>query len=134
MKKRVMITGMFFFVLSVVYLPFTVEAVEEVDFRLRSTMDLYDLCSVKPDNTDYYIPAIYECRGFIEAAVQYHDAVSDKENLKRLICYPKGTTIAEGREAFVIWAEKHRNDKKLMEELPVIGLVRALADKYPCSE
>jgi hypothetical protein len=34
----------------------------------------------------------------------------------------------------VEWVDGHKTDKKSMEELPVIGLVRALADKYPCSE
>jgi hypothetical protein len=139
MKKRVMITGLFFFVLSAVCFPFAAVAVDEgvvdeMDFKLRTTGDLYDLCSVKPDNSTYYIAAHYGCRGFIGGAVQYHDGVSDRKNLKRLICYPKGTTVGEGIQAFLTWAEKHRNDKELMEELPVVGLVRALADKYPCSQ
>jgi hypothetical protein len=134
-----MITGLFFFVLSAVCFPFAAGAedqgvVDEMDFKLRTTGDLYDLCSVQPDNSTYYAAALHGCRGFIGGAVQYHDAVSDKEHLKRLICYPEGTTIGEGREAFVSWAEKHQNDKELMKELPVIGVVRALADKYPCSE
>jgi hypothetical protein len=54
--------------------------------------------------------------------------------MKRLICYPKGATIADGRAAFVSWAQKHAQDKKLMDEIPVIGLVRALAEKYPCKK
>ena len=28
--------------------------------------------------------------------------------------------------------ESNANDKKLMQEMPVVGLVRALADRYPC--
>jgi hypothetical protein len=60
--------------------------------------------------------------------------VSDNENLKRLICYGPDATIEDGRKAFVEWVDGHKTDKKSMEELPVIGLVRALADKYPCSE
>ena len=139
MNKSVLIPALFFFVLSAVCFPFAAGAedegvIDEVDFKLRTTGDLYDLCSVKPENSTYYIAARYGCRGFIGGAVQYHDAVSDRKNLKRLICYPEGTTIGEGVEGFVIWAEKHRYDKALMEELPVMGLVRALADRYPCSE
>jgi hypothetical protein len=139
MKKSVLIPALFFFVLSTVCFTLAAGAedegvIDEMDFKLRTTGDLYDLCSVKPDNSKYYIAALYGCRGFIGGAVQYHDAVSDRKNLKRLICYPEGTTIEEGIEGFVIWAEKHRNDKALMDELPVMGLVRALADRYPCSE
>jgi hypothetical protein len=88
---------------------------------------------VAPDAPEY-IPASFACRGFIEGAVEYHDEVTKRKKMKRLICYPKGATIADGRAAFVSWAQKHAQDKKLMDEIPVIGLVRALAEKYPCKK
>jgi hypothetical protein len=50
--------------------------VGEAHLSLRSTQDLYDLCSVPGDHPDY-APAIYSCRAFLDATVQYHDAVSD---------------------------------------------------------
>ena len=50
--------------------------VGEGNFSLQSTRDLYELCSAPSDHADY-APAIYACRSFIEATVQYHDAVSD---------------------------------------------------------
>ena len=133
MNKKRIIKGVFFFALLAAFLPFSADAVDKTDFNHATTQNLYNLCSVKSDDPNY-IPAIYACRAFMEAAVQYHDAVTDKKALKRLICYGSGATIEEGREAFVAWAEKHRDDKKLMEELPVIGLVRALTEKYPCSK
>jgi len=108
-------------------------AVTEEDFHLESTEDLYQVCSVGSDASDY-IPAIYECRGFIRGAVGYHDAVSDRKNLKRLICYPQSATLADGRLAFVDWAKANIDDQELMREAPVVGLVRALATKYPCSK
>jgi len=40
--------------------------------------------------------------------------------------------VVGGRAAFVAWAQKHLADKKLMNEMPVVGLVRALAERYPC--
>jgi len=58
--------------------------------------------------------------------------VSDRKHLKRLICYQKGATVTDGRAAFVAWAEKNLTDKKRMDELAVVGLVRALAQRYPC--
>lgn len=109
----------------------SVVAVDDDDLDLDTTDDLYQVCSVAPDAAEY-IPASFACRAFIEAAVQYHDEISNRKNLKRLICYPKGATIADGRAAFVAWAEKNAKDKKLMQERPVVGLVRSLADKYPC--
>jgi len=105
--------------------------VGESDFALRTTQDLYDLCSVSKDDQDF-APAIYACRGFLEATVQYHDAVSDGETFKRLICYPDTATLEDARTAFVGWARSNARDGALMQETPVIGVVRALENKYPC--
>jgi hypothetical protein len=52
--------------------------------------------------------------------------------MKRLICYPATATIADGRDAFVAWGAKHKGDSERMNEMPVVGLVRALAEAYPC--
>jgi len=109
----------------------TAIAVQDEDIDFDTTEDLYQVCSVEPGAPEY-IAASFACRGFIEASVQYHDEVTDRKKLKRLICYPKGATIADGRAVFVAWATKHSGDDKLMNEVPVVGLVRALAEKYPC--
>jgi hypothetical protein len=106
-------------------------AIENEDIDFDTTEDLYQVCSVPPGAPEYAV-ASFACRGFIEGAVQYHDAVSDRENLKRLICYPKTATVEDGRAAFVAWAKSRVGMPARMEELPVVGLVRALADKYPC--
>ena len=106
-------------------------AVQDEDINFDTTEDLYQVCSVEPGAAEY-VPASFACRGFIHGAVQYHDAVTDRKKLKRLICYPKTATTADGREAFVAWAKKHMDDETLMNETPVVGLVRALAEKYPC--
>lgn len=110
---------------------FAVAAVDEADFSLRTTENLYDLCSVTSDHPDY-APAIYACRSFLEATVQYHDAVSDGKTLKRLICYPSNANLEDARRAFLAWAEANAGNRKVMAEMPVIGAVRALEDKYPC--
>lgn len=106
-------------------------AVEDADFRFDNTADLYAVCSVAPEAAEYAI-AHQACRAFIEASVQYHDEISARKKLKRLICYPPNATIDEGQQIFVEWAKAHGGDPKLMAELPVVGLVRALAAKYPC--
>jgi hypothetical protein len=108
-----------------------VGGVDEADFSLRTTENLYDLCAVTSDHADY-APAIYACRSFLEATVQYHDAVSDGERFKRLICYPASATLEDARRAFLAWAEANAGNAKRMAELPVMGAVRALEDKYPC--
>ena len=102
-------------------------AVESEDLRFDTTEDLYQVCAADPAS-----PAQLACTGFIEATVQYHDGVADRTEMKRLICYPSGATIADGREAFLRWAEDNKDDATLMGEQPVIGLVRSLAKAFPC--
>lgn len=118
-----------------VSLPLTVNAVEleEEDFDFKTTEDLYSLCSVAPDHPDF-VASIYACRGYIAGAVDYHDGVSKDKKFKRLICYPAATTLKEGREAFVAWANARKDDAALMQELAVVGLVKALASQYPCGK
>ena len=108
-------------------------AVEDDDLRFDTTDDLYAVCAV-PAGAPEYPLANQACQAFIEAAVQYHDAVFDKKHLPRLICYPKSATVQDGKDAFVAWARKNAGNKKLMGELPVIGLVRSLEDRYPCKK
>jgi hypothetical protein len=103
----------------------------EDDFSLRSTRDLYELRSAPSDHADF-APAIDACRSFVEATVRYHDAVSDGNTLNRLICYPSSATLEDARTAFVAWAKSNARGKALTSEMPVMGVVRALEDKYPC--
>jgi len=106
-------------------------AVEDKDFSFASTQDLVRICSVEAADPAHTAAQV-ACTAFIEATVQYHDAVSNQKQLKRLICYPQGTTIADGRAAFLAWAQKNAGDTKRMAEMPVVGLVRALSKTYPC--
>lgn len=106
-------------------------AIEDDDLRFDTTKDLYNVCAVPADAAEFPLTN-QACRAFIEAAVQYHDAVSDKKNLPRLICYPSTATIQDGKNAFLAWAKKNAGNQSRMGELPVIGLVRSLEDKYPC--
>jgi hypothetical protein len=111
--------------------PALVGAVEDEDLNFDTTEDLYAVCSTTSDQPES-VATSFACRGFIEATVQYHDAVSDRKTMKRLVCYPEATTVGDGRRAFLAWAEANKDDAKLMGEMPVVGLVRALAETYPC--
>ena len=122
------------FVLSATVLVLTATsalALEKNDYDFLSTQHLYNLCAAPTDHGDFPT-AIYACRGFIAGAVQYHNGVSDLKELPRLICYPSGTTLKDGENAFIAWAEANKDNKELMSELPVQGLVRALSEAYPC--
>ena len=109
-----------------------VAAIEDKNIAFDTTEDLYRVCSVDAADPSYTAAQV-ACTAFIKATVEYHDLVSNQKQLKRLICYPQGTTIADGRTAFLAWAQKNAGDAKLMGELPVVGLVRALAKTYPCT-
>jgi hypothetical protein len=106
-------------------------AVQGSDSDVYDVRDLYTTCSVAPNSAEY-TEASAGCLGFIGGAVQYHDAVSDRKHLKRLICYPKGETVTDGRAVFVEWGKNNLDNEERMSELAVVGLVRALAEKYPC--
>jgi len=106
-------------------------AVEEKNFSFDTTEDLVRVCSVEASDAAFTASQV-ACTAFIEATVQYHDAVSNKKQLKRLACYPQGATIADGRTAFLAWAEQNKGNAQRMGEMPVVGLMRALAKAYPC--
>ena len=108
-----------------------VAAVEDGDFAFETTEELYHVCSTDTADPNH-ASAQLACTAFTKATVQYHDAVADRKHLKRLICYPQGTSIANGQTAFLAWAKQNAGNAKLMGELPVVGLVRALAKAYPC--
>jgi hypothetical protein len=108
-------------------------AVQDANFKFDTTADLVAVCAT-PASTPEYPVANQACRAFIEATVQYHDEISDRKHLKRLICYPTNATIDDGKAALASWALTHISDQKLMGEQPVVGLMRSLAAKYPCKK
>ena len=101
-------------------------ALNEQSFNYDTAKDLIEVCSSEAES------AAFGCRAFLEATVQYHDAVSDRKKMKPLICPPKGTTIAQAREAFLAWGQKHADRADYMKEIPVVAVVRALGAAYPC--
>lgn len=106
-------------------------AADPEDYGFDTTEDLYEVCST-PAGAAEHVPAALSCRAFIEATVQYHDQVTNRQNLKRLVCYDETATIEDARVAFVEWGGKNKGNKKLMKEQPVVGLMRALSIAYPC--
>ena len=111
--------------------PALAHATDPATFTLKTTEDLYVVCST-PNSDPTRVQAINFCAGFLLGVVSYHDAVSDRRNLKRLICYPTGATRDQGIQAFVDWASSHQQDQKFMSDPPVMGAVRGLAAKWPC--
>jgi hypothetical protein len=109
------------------------KAVDDPALSLKTTEDLYKVCSADANDPRQH-EALALCEGFLIGIVSYHDAVTDAKNLRRLICYPTSVTRDEGISAFVAWAAAHQQDKKFMNDPAVVGAVRGLASKWPCSQ
>jgi hypothetical protein len=106
-------------------------AIDISNFTLKTTEDLYRVCSTAAEDP-LRQQAIDFCEGFLLGVVSYHDGVTDREHLKRLICYPPTATRDQGIQAFIDWAAAHQKDQKFMNDPPVYGAVRGLAAKWPC--
>ncbi|NCA68897.1 MAG: hypothetical protein EOM91_02115 [Sphingobacteriia bacterium] len=104
----------------------TWSAAETSVFDYETAKDLLAVCTSEQD------AAVLACRAFLEATVQYHDAVSDGRRMKRLVCYPGGLTVEQARATFVAWGEQHADNAERMSELPVVAVVRSLAAAHPC--
>jgi hypothetical protein len=106
-------------------------AIDPSDFTLKTTEDLYQVCSTPLDDP-LRAQAIAFCEGFLVATVSYDYAISDRKHLKRFICFPETATRDEGIQVFVDWAKENQQNQKYMNEPPVYGAVRGLAAKWPC--
>ncbi|WP_328987844.1 Rap1a/Tai family immunity protein [Thiorhodovibrio winogradskyi] len=106
-------------------------AADPEDFHFDTTENLYQVCST-PSDLPEHVPAALACRAFIEATVQYHDQIVGREDVKRLVCYDTTTTVEDARQTFISWGKKNLRQQKLKTEQPVVGLMRSLAEAYPC--
>ena len=120
-------------VLSLTVAPSFLSAADLKSFELKTTRDLLDVCTMPSDNPSRK-EAVHYCMGFLEGAVGYHNALTTHKDMKRLTCYPSGTTREDGALAFIAWAQARRDDQKVMSEAPVIGLMRSLSAQWPCKE
>jgi Rap1a immunity proteins len=106
-------------------------ATDSANFVLKTTEDLYRVCSTA-SNDPLRVAAINFCEGYLLGVLNYHDAITDREHLKPLVCYPQTATRDQGVQAFIDWAASHQQDRKFMNDPPVVGAVRGLASKWPC--
>jgi hypothetical protein len=106
-------------------------ATDAANFTLKTTEDLFVVCSTASSDP-LRAEAINFCEGYLLGVEGYHDAVTDRKHLKPFICYPPTATRDEGIQAFVDWAARHQQDRKFMDDPPVVGAVRGLAAKWPC--
>jgi hypothetical protein len=101
-----------------------------VDYHVPTTGDLITLCSVSADDPLYEAARGF-CLGYIDAAMDYHAALTAGPNYKAIVC-PQGTVSREEVVTVVLeWSKS--NGRHLKSEAPVHGVMRALVEKWPCS-
>jgi hypothetical protein len=103
--------------------------VTEDDFMLKTTRNLVDLCTARPDDP-HAREAIQMCQGYLLGAYHYHTAESAPN--ERMVCLPpdrpaRNETVAQ----FVDWAANH---PQYQNELPVETAFRFLTEKWPCKQ
>lgn len=132
MRFRTLLTTALALALGAIWWSGPASAVEKRSFWISDTAGYLDVCTVPTDDPQR-AEAIHFCLAYMDGVVDYHDALSDHEDMKRLICYPETATLEQGVLVFIDWAQDNQGDKKLMGEPHVIGVVRALSEKWPCT-
>ena len=105
-------------------------AVTPENYDVTTTGDLVELCSVSADDP-LYEAAMGFCLGYIDAAMDYHAALTAGPKYNAIVC-PKGTVSREEVVGVVLeWSKT--NAQHLQSEAPIHGVMRAIVAKWPCS-
>ena len=121
------LAGLLFVVAMVV--PTYAGAVTEEDFKVKTTRNLLNLCTVSADDPQYK-EAIHFCHGYLVGAYAYYMAEQSGEGSKPLVCLPDPPPSRNAAIAmFIDWA---RARPQYMDERPVDTEFRFLAENWPC--
>lgn len=108
--------------------PAVVLAVDSVDFEVKTTKNLLNLCTVNSED-NLYAEAINFCHGYLIGAYHYHH-VSKKGEAQ--VCVPEPQPSRnEMISKFIGWAKSH---PQYNNELPVETEFRFLMETWPCSK
>jgi hypothetical protein len=98
--------------------------------QVTTAGDLIELCSVSVDDP-LYNAAMGFCLGYIDAALDYHAALTAGPTNAAITCPP--TTVSREEVVVVVVDWSKRNARHLKSEAPVQGVMRAVSEKWPCS-
>ena len=115
---------------TALFLPLAVSAAAPQDHQVTTTGDLIELCSVSADDP-LYNAAMGFCLGYIDAALDYHTALTAGPKYDALTCPDTEVTREEVVTVVVEWSR--RNAQYQDSEIPVTGVMRAVSEKWPCS-
>lgn len=100
------------------------------DHQVTTTEDLIELCSVSADDP-LYNAAMGFCLGYIDAALDYHAALTAGPEQTAITCPDPSVSRKEVVVVVVEWSKS--NAQLLKGEAPVTGVMRAVSEKWPCS-
>ena len=106
-------------------------ALDPKGYQVIHTSHLVELCSV--DEADpLHHEAMGFCLGYIDAALDYHAALTARSRFDPIACPPSDVTREE--VVVVLLKSSEGNAQHLNSETPVHGVMRAVAEKWPCSK
>ena len=105
-------------------------AVTQDNYDVTTTGDLIALCSVSVDDP-LYNAAMGFCLGYIDAAIDYHAALTAGPKYDPVACPDTEVTREQVMGVLVDWSKG--NAQYLEIEAPVHGVMRAVAGKWPCA-
>lgn len=117
-------------VLAAVITSSVVQAVPPVGKHVTTTAELIELCSVGPDDPSY-ATAMGFCLGYIDAALDYHAALTAGEKFNPIVCPDPAVTREAVVTVFLDWSKT--NPQPVGAGLPVENVMRAVYEKWPCS-
>jgi Rap1a immunity proteins len=106
------------------------EAAINEALHLKTTQDLYTVCSVQPGQP-LYERAIAFCIGFVTGVIQYNTALASGPEVKPLVCPGRELARFEVVKQFLTWAPANPAH---MGEPPVEGLARSAVAAWPCKK
>jgi len=98
------------------------------DFKLQSTKDLVDICTVDDAHENYW-EAVSFCFGFFQGGVHYHRALAAGPNFDPIACPADDATLKQLVSVFVTYA---RANPIYSDEPPMDTVFRAVAEQWPC--
>ena len=98
--------------------------------HVNTTADLIELCGIGVDDPSYPAARGF-CLGYLDAVMDYHEALTAGPTFSPIACPHKTVTREELVVVVLDWSE--RNAAYLTGETPVHGVMRAVSEKWPCS-
>lgn len=106
-----------------------VQALNPDGFEVTSTDHLLELCNVPVDDP-LYSASMGFCLGYIDAALDYHAALTAGEKYSPITC-PAAEVTRE--EVVVVVRDWAKGSPQHLGEQPVVGVMRAVSEKWPCN-